>query len=134
MTLGSRHHVGRFLRGHVILVALLTQVLTCGDGMCATLWRSRSAICCLNTPLQLLCVWICIFSLISSDVRKLTMSISDYMQYTDQVTVIPAVECSGMSLDNGYLNSIRIVSMRRRYSQGMRGRTGLWVFYSLNYM
>jgi hypothetical protein len=33
MTLGSRHHVGRFLRGHVILVALLTQVLTCGDGM-----------------------------------------------------------------------------------------------------
>ena len=34
MTLGSRHHVGRFLRGHVILVALLTQVFTCGDGMC----------------------------------------------------------------------------------------------------
>ena len=25
---------GRFLRGHVILVEFLTQVLTCGDGMC----------------------------------------------------------------------------------------------------
>ena len=33
MTLGSRHHVGRFLRGHVILVEFLTQVLTCGDSI-----------------------------------------------------------------------------------------------------
>ncbi len=33
MTLGSRHHVGRFLRGRVILVEFLTQALTCGDGM-----------------------------------------------------------------------------------------------------
>ena len=31
MTLGSRYHVGRFLRDHVILVEFLTQVLTCGD-------------------------------------------------------------------------------------------------------